>query len=314
MRDDATDRAAAFARPCLGNGASLVPNDPTRFSDTMETISSWHSGGVTALFCVLIAAHLIVGSLDLLVWPTLASALILCLGVPHGAADIAVIERTWHLTRWGETALALVAYLLLAGGVLLVWWLQPELSLALFLIGSAYHFGGDWGHHPPARMLRGAAMLIATTIFHEGQVIEIFGWLATPKAGDDVVAAMVALSGPIIVSAVFCALSRVRTRPRAALEYGATLAMAMILPPITFFILYFCLLHSPRHMLTIRTVLADWPLPRLLTTSAPYALMAIAGTLLGATLLSSLHAAPALLSAVFIALAALTVPHMLLAE
>lgn len=315
MPDTFASRATDCAWPCSGSsGWEHAPHQVMAPTSEVTALALWHTRGVITLFCTIAAAQLVAVNIDLLTVPTLASLLILGLGVPHGAADIAIIERQWHLTTWRQTVGALVVYVALAGCVIFAWWLRPQLCLALFLSGSAYHFGGDWGHNPLARTLRGAALLTATAVYHVQQDAEIFGWLTSPSTGAAMAVVMQMLSIPLLILAAIHSAMLACERSLVALEYGVVLSAALVLSPITFFVLYFCLLHSPRHMMSIRKVMWDWTLPRIVAKSAPYAGVAIGATLLGATLMTSLNAGPQLLTSVFIALAALTVPHMLMAE
>jgi Brp/Blh family beta-carotene 15,15'-monooxygenase len=94
------------------------------------------------------------------------------------------------------------------------------------------------------------------------------------------------------------------------------LAMAFaILPPLVSFALYFCIIHTGRHMSRIWHVLASTSSPRgLYRQAAGFTL--ISWLVGGAAFLwletGNLDAA--LLQVVFIGLAALTVPHMILVD
>ncbi len=68
---------------------------------------------------------------------------VLLVGVPHGGLDGAVARRI----GWPKGALAWMgfnlSYVLLAGLVAWIWWQWPILSLSVFLIISALHFGAS---------------------------------------------------------------------------------------------------------------------------------------------------------------------------
>lgn len=121
------------------------------------------------------------------------------------------------------------------------------------------------------------------------------------------------LIAPVLLFlAVFSLVFNQLVSPRAIMEIGSIVGAAIILPPITFFLLCFCLFHSVRHLFEVRVELSDHSLGNLAGGGAPYAGRAILGTLWGSALFVTLSSGLALLSAVFIALASLTVPHMLL--
>ena len=76
-------------------------------------------------------------------WDMLAIAAILLLGVPHGGLDGAIARRVgWPsgLMSWLSFHLA---YIALAVLVTALWWLFPLISLGVFLLISALHFGAS---------------------------------------------------------------------------------------------------------------------------------------------------------------------------
>lgn len=118
-----------------------------------------------------------------------------------------------------------------------------------------------------------------------------------------------------LVAALLLLGGLLRSRTAAATDWRDLLLLlgaAWLLPPLAYFIAYFCFLHSPRHLLATaqRLGLASWR----------DRLRALAPATLGSWLLAAaalpwvLGASPrqAIVQLVFIGLAALTVPHMLL--
>lgn len=97
----------------------------------------------TSLFVRIFGLALLLGSLPIInVWPQfqwiLFAIVMISIGIPHGAID--------HLTsepRVTKKSLArfLFKYLSLIGLYLLAWWFFPIISLAAFILMSAYHFG-----------------------------------------------------------------------------------------------------------------------------------------------------------------------------
>jgi beta-carotene 15,15'-dioxygenase len=89
---------------------------------------------------------------------------------------------------------------------------------------------------------------------------------------------------------------------------------AMVLQPLTFFVIYFCALHSMRHLADVRQTLSGVRTSALVYRGAPYAGTAMACCWAGSVFFPGLPTGSAFLSSVFVGLAALTVPHMLLCE
>jgi beta-carotene 15,15'-dioxygenase len=306
--------------PELGSARTVSPADNGGHSSRKRlqtlAVSSHHSTICIILVCAMVAQWML-GSIDLLAFPLVAALLVLGLGVPHGAFDIAVLKYRWHITGVGHLALVLILYLALAGLMLIAWWRAPGPSLVIFLMIAAYHFGGDWmrsDSNAVSRSVLGGALLTATTVLHREQAGEIFSWLAPLDTGLTLASWMQTLATPLLITACVIAVRCARTQPVEALEIAVAISAAVVLPPITFFLLYFCLLHSVRHLLDVNAELASIGTSELLRDAAPYAALAIGGTMLGAAVLGQIEFGHDLLAAVFITLAALTVPHMLLID
>ena len=284
----------------------------TRVDATPETWLFLGAGG----FSLLLAAQgALAGSSQALV--VLLAVAVALTGLPHGALDPWVAWRAglWR-TRAGFAVFNL-AYVAIVLAVLGVWQLAPGPSLAVFLAISAWHFGGDWRQklNVWARAASGLALLALPALGAPSEVSAVFALLA----GDEgrVLAGWLGTAAPwLAVAAAGSALLLLHKSPAAALELGAAAAFALLLPPLVFFLLYFCALHSPRH-LRIAAQSADSSRRRqmagvaliytfLTVLAAAFAWPWLAGDVAAA-------AAPEanLIRILFIGLAALTVPHMI---
>ena len=233
------------------------------------------------------------------------------LGVPHGALDPWVARR---LRLWrgpaGFVAFNL-GYVAIAGAVVALWLLAPPAALIGFLAVSAWHFGGDWTLPGPARLLAGLGVVLLPAWRFEGQVAEIFTVLAGP--GGALIAEVAAMAGPGVLLALIAAgLIAARASLRSGAELAVIGALALTAPPLVYFIAYFCLLHSPRHL---RGQIAEAPRPlraRLGGLAVVYTLITLVMAGAAAWWLSGASPEQSTLRIVFIGLAALTAPHMLL--
>ena len=97
------------------------------------------------------------------------------------------------------------------------------------------------------------------------------------------------------------------------LELFGLLLLAWVLPPLFFFAVYFCGLHSPRHIIESARVLR-WHTRAVRMTALGISIITVAAALGIYVSLPAIDATPRLLAVIFIGLAALTVPHMLLLE
>lgn len=269
---------------------------------------------VAALILVVFAIFgAVVNPLDM---PVLTGLIILILGVPHGAFDVAIWSaKTGCRDSRGISAM-LLRYIALASGFFCLWLLAPALALPVFIVMSIYHFSGDWARDLEVfpRLIVAAAIVSAPAGLHRAEVIEIFSWLSPDATAGTVGLVMAAAALPLLqASLVVIALVAV-WRPWAAAEIAAVLALAWLTPPLMFFLVYFCALHSVRHMIETRHQLG-MPTGRAFVLAAfPYAPLAIIGTLVGALTLSTLPIGPALIGTIFMALGALTLPHIVIID
>ena len=102
----------------------------------------------------------------------------------------------------------------------------------------------------------------------------------------------------------------------ASVEVVGLLALFAIAPPLLGFAIYFCGVHSVRHFKHMGTMLKSTLQQFQVTrTTVIFSLMTWAvGLLVLASQSASIGLEPALLQVIFIGLAALTVPHMILVD
>ena len=242
--------------------------------------------------------------------------LVAVLGLPHGALDLPIAEALLPLTGWRRKALFVATYLGVAGAVIAIWLLAPGAALAMFLGYSALHFSEDWAQAwPPLRWSGGAATIGAPALLHHGEVEAIFAVLA-PQIVAAVVADAAALVGVLALSGVVlsCLLSQ-QARGWAALEQVILWITAAALPPLMYFAVYFCALHSVRHFTATMRVIADGrrAMAVAVTLSAMVTLIALFVLLYG-SVAQVVDLTDQIIRIVFIGLAALTVPHMILVD
>ena len=261
-------------------------------------------------------------------WPALelfvVAAAIILLGVPHGALDVLHAARSLPIDGPARWLLFTTGYVAVAAAVVGIWVVAPTLSLAGFLAISAFHFSGDLEGQPPVlvRALHGASPIVFPALLHQEELAQLFAMLA-PEAGAEALASSLAAAAPIAltllggllaVAAARRLTGRASSVPAAAIaEASAAAALTVLAPPLTAFAVYFCVLHSARHVvrtgevfqLPARELVRAAALPTLATAAAaPVAFHLLEGAPLDARTLQ----------VVFIGLAALTVPHMMLIE
>ena len=244
------------------------------------------------------------------------------IGLPHGAMDGALAVHFGWLGRPYKAALFLLSYVGLAALVVVAWALAPVFSFIGFLAISAYHFGrGDAttiipGRHVVESMARGGLVIAGISQFHRAEVNEVF----LTVVGADTTWIWLFLDG-LTVLTVGCIVEALvfkerQKRQRFALEMGGLSLLFFAVPPLAGFAVYFCLVHSLRHFASMRWILQSTVSNlRITQTTVVFSLLTWAvGLLVLAQQSASIGVEPALLKVVFIGLAALTVPHMLLVD
>jgi beta-carotene 15,15'-dioxygenase len=256
------------------------------------------------------------GSVDFLKWPGMTAAILLIAGLPHGALDIELLINSADDPAHISVTASVVVYVSLALSVALLWWLLPTAALIGLLVLSAYHFGGDWSCLEPVgeRVVVGASLLCAPALAHPTIVADIFSWLIPGDTASVVAGAMHLVSVPLLLGAAVLTFSRWHKNQAQCEEIIVVALAAMVLQPLTFFVIYFCALHSMRHLADVRRTLSSFRGRTLVLRGAPYAATAMVCCWAGSVFFPGLPMGAAFLSSVFVGLAALTVPHMLLCE
>ncbi|MGC6472301.1 MAG: Brp/Blh family beta-carotene 15,15'-dioxygenase [Parvibaculales bacterium] len=246
------------------------------------------------------------------------------LGVPHGAADGVFAARAKLVSSPQQKAFFYTGYLAISAAVIFAWLMFPMTGLILFLSLSVVHFGlGDARSYPDCpqpylrAFLHGGAVILLIPVFHAEMVYPVFSVLGGPEIQrvEGYVMALGAVWG-VAMSAYTLLYASKRTAYAMPLAEIAGLAACFyLLPPLWGFAVYFCLVHSPRHFWRLfRDFGADEKpvadIIQILTLSA----FTITAILVAAQMLPDLDYANNLLRSVFIGLAALTVPHMLLVD
>ena len=251
-----------------------------------------------------------------LIWQVIAlGPLVALLGVPHGALDHRVASALWSLTTPRDHAGFIVGYIGLSIAVVVLWIIAPSIALAAFLIYSALHFSDDWRAEVGLwqSLPLGISVIALPALVFQSDVAVLFGFLIPEPTATLFAALLHNIAIAAIIASALCLLVNLRHAPWVAVEYALLVATALVTPPLIYFVIYFCALHSPRHFLLTADQLGLTPL-QALRAASPILVATLAMTALGAIVLAVFTPAfdQATLQIVFIGLAALTVPHMLL--
>lgn len=285
-------------------------------STSASTVGAWMFPAVAGVGIVLALA----GAQPLLLsGPGLAGLLVLIvlLGVPHGAMDIVVAWRRGLLaTPWRALAFH-AAYAGLALVVYLLWRVSPLAGLTLFLACSVAHFRNDWGGGAPssAAWIAGVGVVCWPVVFDPSAFVQACAMMGVHNAAP-LGAALWLLGGVALLPALVWVLLAPGAARRWRLELASLMLLAALTHPLVFFAIYFCFLHGARDLQTQIGRARAQLRPMISVGLALVYTLISAAAVIGA---SALEPAATALTAdgermrwVFVGLACLTVPHMLL--
>ena len=217
-----------------------------------------------------------------------------------------------------------ISYLAISGLVIWLWLMFPALSLLGFLLISLVHFGlGDAASlkAQPMRaahiISRGGLVVILLPLTHKSEVLWIFAQLGITDAAS--FWPYMKLAGLFWIMAIGNMAGHAILTPSLRpdfMEFLALILALILLPPLVGFALYFCLVHSRNHMQAIWRSLRDkMESGTILMGAAALTFASWLGAVAGYLWLTpQIGAEPAILQVIFIGLAALTVPHMILID
>ena len=207
---------------------------------------------------------------------------------------------------------------------------MPSFTLSIFLLIAAYHFGKEDGFRSLSKVnqlqlkkiyyfSRGSIIIISPIIFHSNETIEIFKIISSDLFVNyllflnkyyffEVMLGLVLLSCYLISGKEYTAF---------IFEIPSILALNYFFTPFFAFTIYFCFLHSIRHSISLMFELnkADIGMGfRLFIKKAlPLTILTAAFSLFGLYLLNNSYSFDSsILKIIFIGLASLTFPHILL--
>lgn len=264
-----------------------------------------------AIATVLCVIALVCGvALDTPQATMIACGAILALGLPHGTLDLDLLKQTQPGVR---RTVILLLYIGVAGAMAGIWLAGPIFALALFYTLAVIHFGEDWTGSGSTFLAQGIALALLTipALTHPAELTDLFAAL-TSASSSTVFVDLLRLVAPVaaMLSVVGVGLLWTKGERTAAIGGGIALVGMTMLPPVTGFALFFCLFHSPRHLQAGLGTLASRSPERYGPTIVLLTLAAAAIAAMIYRLGVALPPSDRLMTASFITLSILTLPHM----
>ena len=255
--------------------------------------------------------------------------LILTVGISHGALDDIKGYKVLKFYKIKNKYIFYFNYIFLAFIVILIWFFFPTFALVLFLIVAAYHFGKEdcWGVpikksnlNPLKFFLKGSLIILAPLWLNFEETVAIFNILGVKNEmffsfliilnNNSILLALVALS---VISNIFIN-RKLKHLTGFVWETTCILGLYDTFNPLIAFTIYFCFLHSFRHSISLTYELnidiADfikkaWPLTVITAFFFFIGLYILTG-------FQKIDIDSSIINVIFIGLASLTFPHILL--
>ena len=289
----------------------------------LHKINSQHSF-VLLFFTFLLSSLISIFTYEAPFLTAICFFLIVTIGISHGALDNIKGFKVLKFYGIKKKYFFYLTYIFLSLLVILFWIFFPLLILCLFLIIASYHFGKEDSQfvitkkrkfHDLSFLLKGSIVVLAPLMFHTEETIKIFEILNVQLTliNKDILLPFVILSllsNLLVVNfkeghyAVYC-------------DWITIIILNWFFDPLIAFTIYFCFLHSVRHSISLiyelnknnfKKGLKEFikkALPLTIITGVIYLIAVFFIT-------NSYSLNDAILKVIFIGLASLTFPHILL--
>ena len=260
--------------------------------------------------------------------------LILTLGTSHGALDNIKGKKVLGFFGLKNILIFYLSYMLIALNIIILWNFFPTFTLVFFLIVACYHFGKEdteflinkkkfW--HNYIFFSKGLLIILAPLHFHQNETLELFKLL-----GADTVFLLKFQSGlPEEYHYMLAKISFVgyliffymaiknKDRGIHSLDFIPIIALNSVFTPLIAFTFYFCFIHSFKHSVSLMNMLHNKNLKigfkKFVNKALPLTVITALLFVIGVFLLTNYYALnDAILKVIFIGLASLTFPHILL--
>ena len=257
--------------------------------------------------------------------------LILTIGVSHGALDNVKGKKLLKLFNFERIYVFYIFYIFIAVCVIIIWSLLPATTLLVFLIVAAFHFGKEDTQFLINKksyliqllyLLKGSLIILAPLFFHFDETLKIFETLMVNKT----FLTFLELEHWIINFFLFLSFigylyfankNKFEDFEVLFLDMLSIVILNYIFSPIIAFTVYFCFLHSIRHIISLSNELDKNDFSNgvkiFIKKALPLTVVTAILYLVASILLSkSFGLNDVIIKAIFIGLASLTFPHILL--
>ena len=252
--------------------------------------------------------------------------LILTIGISHGSLDHIKGKKLIKYFGYKSMGIFYLIYSLIGAVIILIWLIFPKSLLFLFLIIAAFHFGKEDSEFINQKknfeliyFLKGSLIITSPLFFHKEETLTIFETLNFYISNNliisnEILFIFILLS---LISGIILSLNKsIEAKSLLLMDYLSILILNYFLNPIIAFTIYFCFLHSIRHSISlIREINKNLTkgLPIFIKKALPLTILTIFGYVVSISILNNYNEFnETIYRVIFIGLASLTFPHILL--
>ena len=301
----------------------------------IKKIYGQHTFYFSVLIIVLLIITLVTGSsvefLNELIISFVCLFLILSVGISHGAMDNYKANKILKIYKINNKIIFYLIYTLISLLVIILWFFFASLTLLVFLLLASYHFGredtsflniGNSNFDQLFYLIKGSLIIFAPLFFHIDETLKIFEVLLINNEvlffiKDQHWIVNISLSLGIIGYLYFIFKKRFKDFEILLLDIFSILILNFIFFPLIAFTIYFCFLHSIRHIISISCELDENSFSNgvkiFVKKALPLTIVTALLYLLAVVYLSNSYVLNnVIVQVIFIGLASLTFPHILL--
>ena len=271
---------------------------------------------------------------DFAISPLICLLLILSIGISHGSLDNIKGKKLFQIFGINNLSIFYLLYILTSITIIILWIIAPMFSLLIFLFIASYHFGKEDTQFLMIKksfftqllyFIKGTLIILAPMYFHFDETVSIFKLLLVDNESFYKFLNFIETNRILYFGIVLATLSNIFLFTKnfefkkftIFLDYFSILIINYIFSPLIAFTLYFCFLHSIRHSISLMLELNETDLNigfRLFLKKAlPLTFSTAAFCIASLYFLNITYSFDSsILKIIFIGLASLTFPHILL--
>ena len=284
------------------------------------------------IFCNIFS--LLIFKMNINISPLICLFLILLIGVSHGSLDHIKGKKLFEILKIKNISSFYLIYILITFFIIILWIFLPTSSLIIFLIVASFHFGKEDTDFlffersyliQLMYLLKGSLVILAPMYFHFDETISIFKLLLVENETFYTILSFVEEKNILLLSIIISSISSIYLFTKQFeikkftifLDYFSIILLNYFLSPLVAFTMYFCFLHSIRHSITLVFEIDKNNLKNGVLTfikkAMPLTFLTAVLCIVGLYFLNKNYGFDnSILKLIFIGLASLTFPHILL--